>query len=55
VSWIRCAKLRSAADHINQHLSAGRFFEAAGARSVVRESGAREEPPLVLADLIVAL
>lgn len=46
MSWIRCAKLRSAADHINQHLSAGRFFEAAGVRSFVRSQG--EGEPVVL-------
>ena len=34
------------ADHINEHLSAGRFFEAAGVRSFVRESG--EGEPVVL-------
>jgi pimeloyl-ACP methyl ester carboxylesterase len=38
----------SSADLINQHLSAGRFFEAAGVRSFVRESGAASDPPVVL-------
>ena len=37
----------SSADHINQHLSAGRFFEAAGVRSFVREQG-EGEPVLLL-------
>ena len=38
----------TSADHINQHLSAGRFFEAAGVRSFVRESGAPGDEPVVL-------
>ena len=36
----------SSADYINEHLSAGRFFEAAGVRSFVRESG--DGDPIVL-------